>query len=92
MTIKWERIAAEGFYAEGRQPRIRRAKVPGGWLICLFDHTGDEYSNGAWGYGGPLFYPDPQHRLGWELGFRRPKRMRTFRLRFSTADSASISP
>lgn len=54
---------------------IFRAKVPGGWLVCMkqYNYNSDYSMSGAthmsfgygwgygWGYGGMTFVPDPNH-------------------------------
>ena len=45
MALKWETVKVEGIKLQ----KIRRTKVPGGWLI--HENT----------YGRIIFYPDPNH-------------------------------
>jgi hypothetical protein len=48
-----------GFYGV-RQ--VRRAKVPGGWLVATFmDQIGHVETYKSLGSGGVTFYPDPNH-------------------------------
>lgn len=51
---------------------MSRAKVPGGWIVCLF------YTSS--GSGGPsmMFYPDPDHQWdGGSLPHEVPQRQPT---------------
>ena len=48
-AIVWEELESVGGLLA-----VRRAKVPGGWLIYA--------SNGYHHHGGMTFYPDPEHR------------------------------
>jgi hypothetical protein len=48
--IVWEDLASSGH----GNLSMRRAKVPGGWLI----YASDGYHH----HGGLTFYPDPDHR------------------------------
>jgi len=50
----WEELESAG----GGHLAVRRAKVPGGWLVYA--------SNGYHHHGGMSFYPDPEHR--WNGG------------------------
>ncbi len=51
VTLYWEPV---GCFASIEAPLIRRAKVPGGWLVMIME--------------SPVvtFYPDPEHEWGEE--------------------------
>ena len=49
-VIVWEDVESSG---RGHLA-IRRAKIPGGWLVYA--------SDGYYHHGGLVFYPDPEHR------------------------------
>ena len=60
-TLEWERLKSKGKAAAddpaGHAPggHIYRSKVPGGWLLAMYDtrSTSD--------FGSVAFYPDPSH-------------------------------
>ena len=55
-VVIWEELESVGGLLA-----VRRAKVPGGWLVYA--------SNGYHHHGGITFYPDPEHRWsGSSLG------------------------
>lgn len=49
--LDWERV--ESTAVDVNTPYTIRAKVPGGWLVCVVD-------NGS----GLTFLPDPEHQWG----------------------------
>jgi len=58
MTFVWEQIETEkkeiSFFPMGKvnvTEIVKRAKVPGGWLVLVVTHNGS----------GLTFYPDPSH-------------------------------
>ena len=64
----WEELEPRVSYLSGKKGKaapLYRAKVPGGWIICLLAGV----PNG--GAGGLTFLPDPDHKwdgssLDWE--------------------------
>ncbi len=51
MALQWERIQQE---TDGGEPEwTMRARVPGGWLVCVQSHR--------WEGVGLTFLPDPDH-------------------------------
>ena len=61
--VKWERIEGQGGGLVGeRSPEVRRAKIPGGWLVETTRQAITGNSNGG-GLGvGLTFVPDPEHK------------------------------
>ena len=55
MELKFEKLSVAEPKHEFVHASVSRAKVPGGWLICVFWNSVS--------CGGPsmLFYPDPEH-------------------------------
>ena len=47
-VLVFEKVPAKGFKLEILDDRIRRAKIPGGWLVAIRDE-------------GITFVPDPGH-------------------------------
>ena len=47
-VLFFEKVPAKGFKLEILEDRIRRAKIPGGWLVAIRDE-------------GITFVPDPGH-------------------------------
>ncbi len=46
---------------------VWRSKVPGGWLVYVYNYSDFSDENvGSWGHGGLTFYPDPKHE--WNGG------------------------
>jgi hypothetical protein len=58
----WEPVKDDGLPSAGC--KIRRSKVPGGWLIYV--HAEDNDPECPYAYGGLTFYPDPKHE--WNGG------------------------
>ena len=52
-VLVFEKVSSKGFKMEIVDERIRRAKVPGGWLVTIRDE-------------GITFVPDPSHE--WDGG------------------------
>lgn len=52
-VLVFEKVAAKGFKLELIDDRIRRARIPGGWLVTIRDE-------------GITFVPDPAHQ--WNGG------------------------
>ena len=52
-VLVFEKVATKGFKLELVDDRIRRAKIPGGWLVAIRDE-------------GLTFVPDPTHQ--WNGG------------------------
>lgn len=55
MELRFEKLQVGEPKHEFVHATVNRAKVPGGWLICVFWNNAN--------VGGPsmLFYPDPTH-------------------------------
>jgi len=51
--LVFEKVPTKGFKLEILDDRIRRAKIPGGWLVTIRDE-------------GITFVPDPRHE--WDGG------------------------
>jgi hypothetical protein len=51
--LVFEKVPSQGFKLEVLDDRIRRAKIPGGWLVTIRDE-------------GITFVPDPKHE--WDGG------------------------
>ncbi len=52
-VLTFEKVPAKGFRLERLDERIRRASIPGGWLVTIRDE-------------GITFVPDPKHE--WDGG------------------------
>ena len=52
-VLVFEKVPARGFKLDILDDRIRRAKIPGGWLVAIRDE-------------GITFVPDPRHE--WDGG------------------------
>jgi hypothetical protein len=52
-VLVFERVPTKGFKLEILDDRIRRARIPGGWLVTIRDE-------------GITFVPDPMHE--WDGG------------------------
>ena len=50
-VLVFEKVPTKGFKLEILDDRIRRAKIPGGWLVTIRDE-------------GITFVPDPRHEWG----------------------------
>jgi hypothetical protein len=61
--MKWERIEGQsGGLVGERSPEVRRAKIPGGWLVESTRQAITGNSSGS-GLGvGLTFVPDPEHK------------------------------
>jgi hypothetical protein len=64
MKIRWEPIEGEEIVRDkhvsaGDVPRVRRAKIPGGWFVFVQEWP-------QLGTAGAFFYPDPTHE--WDGG------------------------
>jgi hypothetical protein len=64
--ITWQHLEHSVVHTGTKNPffSLRRAKVPGGWLVLVCKiHQGDQ-GDWAWGagFGGLTFVPDPEHR------------------------------
>ena len=52
-VLVFEKVPTKGFKLDVLDNRIRRAKIPGGWLVAIRDE-------------GVTFVPDPKHE--WDGG------------------------
>ena len=52
-VLVFEKVPAKGFKLDILDDRIRRARIPGGWLVAIRDE-------------GITFVPDPKHE--WDGG------------------------
>ena len=68
MRLNFEELEHNRIQAESKKPyfNLRRAKIPGGWLVVF--HRLDVYSDphSGVGFGGMTFVPDPHHT--WDGG------------------------
>ena len=56
--VLWE-IIPGGHDGDPGSLMVSRTKVPGGWLVYVYDHS--ETDLRGWAHGGLTFYPDPEH-------------------------------
>jgi hypothetical protein len=61
--MKWERVEGEITGSDGLQCDLLRSKVPGGWLVVVYDGVFDRAEHSR-----PIFIPDPRHE--WGLGWK----------------------
>jgi hypothetical protein len=54
--LNWERLTTSDEICA----HVLRSKVPGGWLVYVFNVNEDR--NVAYAHGGLTFYPDPKHK------------------------------
>ena len=71
----FEKLEQNWTIGDDKKPvfNIFRAKIPGGWLVCMEQYNYDWQNSGSspnyggwgygygWGYGGMTFIPDPNH-------------------------------
>ena len=61
--LKFEELEHNKILTDSGEPafRLRRAKIPGGWLVIFYRLDFSSSPTGGAGFGGMTFVPDPNH-------------------------------